>query len=86
MAIARKPLRNTTAIPTTQGEQAADAFIAKTDSKRPEKARPANKTPIMIRFDPVLLDKVDTTAQRRGISRSAWIQYVISRAIDSGEG
>ena len=86
MAVARKPLRNTNAIATAKDEHAADAFIAKTDLKPSQKPRAANKTPIMIRFDPILLDKVDTTAQRRGISRSAWIQYVISRAIDSGEG
>ena len=86
MAIARKPLRNTNAIITPKGEQAADAFIASVDLKKQDKPRAANKTPIMIRFDPALLSKVDTAAQRRGISRSAWIQYVISRAIDSGEG
>ena len=30
--------------------------------------------------------KVDAAAKRRGISRSAWIQFTVSRALDAGEG
>ena len=44
------------------------------------------KTPIMVRFDPALLKRVDVSARQRGISRSSWIQYVISKALDGGEG
>ena len=40
----------------------------------------------MIRFDRDLLDRVDAAAKRRGISRSAWVQYTISRALDIGDG
>jgi len=39
-----------------------------------------------MRFDPHVLEKVDAAAERRGISRSAWIQYTVSRALDQGEG
>jgi hypothetical protein len=34
----------------------------------------------------LLLAKVDAAAKRRGISRSAWIQFTVSRALDAGEG
>jgi hypothetical protein len=44
------------------------------------------KKPILIRFDFHLLERVDTAAKRRGISRSAWIQFTLSRALDHGEG
>jgi predicted HicB family RNase H-like nuclease len=40
----------------------------------------------MIRFDRELLGRVDVAAKRRGISRNAWVQYTISRALDTGEG
>ena len=39
----------------------------------------------MIRFDRALLARVDRAAKRRGISRSAWIQYTVSRALDEEE-
>jgi metal-responsive CopG/Arc/MetJ family transcriptional regulator len=39
----------------------------------------------MIRFDRTLLARVDRAAKRRGISRSAWIQYTVSRALDEEE-
>jgi hypothetical protein len=40
----------------------------------------------MIRFDRALLAKVDQAARKRGVSRSAWVQYTISRALEAGEG
>jgi len=36
----------------------------------------------MIRFAPDLLARVDRAARRRGISRAAWIQYTLSKALD----
>lgn len=86
MAIARKPNSGTNPSMAQQGERAAEAFIASVDAKQPAAPRAENKIPIMLRFDPTLLHKVDGAARRRGISRSAWVQYVISRALDSGEG
>lgn len=87
MAIARKPNSN----PKPPVDDAADAFIA--GAVKP--ATPAieaaaedgpRKAPVMLRFDRVLLAKVDSAAKRRGISRSAWIQFTVSRALDAGEG
>ena len=53
--------------------------------RRPDQAE-ARKAPVMIRFDRDLLQRVDAAAKRRGISRSAWVQYTVSRALDTGEG
>ncbi|MDH3603775.1 MAG: ribbon-helix-helix domain-containing protein [Candidatus Tectomicrobia bacterium] len=41
-----------------------------------------NKTPITLRFDPDWLKRVDGEARRRGVSRSAWIPYTLSLALD----
>lgn len=84
MAIARKPNRSTPDTQTADPEKAAEAFIAGAGGA-PEQAV-VHKTPVMIRFDRELLDRVDAAAKRRGISRSAWVQYTISRALDIGDG
>ena len=84
MAIAKKPNKNTSDI-ASQIDNKAEDFIANASGSL-VKTRRQNKQPIMIRFDPTLLDKVDEASRRRGVSRSSWIQYVISRAIDHGEG
>ncbi len=82
MAIARKPNRNTLA----GTEQAAAAFI-EAAVKAPPAPQPAEaevrKTPIMLRFDVPLLRRVDAAAKRRGISRSAWIAFKVSEALDA---
>lgn len=71
-------------------ETKAEAFIAgasEQSSKTPLLKTPkAERQPILIRFDPDLLRKVEEAAGRRGISRSAWIQYVLSVALEKGEG
>jgi hypothetical protein len=51
----------------------------------PEQAN-SRKAPVMIRFDRDLLERVDAAEKRRGISRSAWVRYTVSRALDAGEG
>ena len=89
MAIAKKPKRNQTASGKPDTEQAAEAFISGAGAEEKsatEKKKKGKKIPIMMRFDPHVLEKVDAAAERRGISRSAWIQYTVSRALDQGEG
>ena len=39
-----------------------------------------------LRFDRDLLQRIDAAAKHRGISRSSWIQFTLSRALDQGEG
>ena len=40
----------------------------------------------MLRFDAGLLRRVDIAAKRRGISRSAWIAFKVSEALDAERG
>jgi hypothetical protein len=89
MAIARKP--GSKHAPGAQ-EIKAEQFIARADipSGQSSADQPSQqyegkgerRKPAMIRFDRTLLARVDRAAKRRGISRSAWIQYTVSRALD----
>lgn len=84
MSIARKPHRRA----GDNGELDAERFIAgaeKRSAATPE-AGEKRTTPVMIRFDRRLLKAVDEAARKRGVSRSAWVQYTISRALEAGEG
>lgn len=87
MAIARRPNGNRAASPDRNAEQAAAAFIhGAAKAAVEEVAAPvadARKTPIMLRFNGELLRRVDTAAKRRGISRSAWIAFKVSEALDA---
>jgi len=75
-----------------EDESAAEAFIAGAEKKLPAPV-PMTSTPprtrkerVMTQFDAEVLARVDVAAKRRGISRSAWIQFMVSRALDQGEG
>ena len=57
-----------------------------TGAGKVEKPKRKRKIPVLSRFDESVLKLVDAAAEKRGISRSAWIQYVISRALEQGEG
>lgn len=92
MPIARKPGGKPAAAP----EDAAEQFIARA-GKPPSMAEPEpqpepvadapgeKRQPAIIRFDRDLLARVDQAAKRRGVSRSAWIQFVLSKALDEGD-
>ena len=87
MAIARKPNVNRAASSDRDAEQAAAAFIHGAGKAAVEDvavpAADVRKTPIMLRFNGELLRRVDTAAKRRGISRSAWIAFKVSEALDA---
>jgi hypothetical protein len=87
MAIARRPNGNRTASLGRDPEQAAGAFIhgagQAADAAPDIPVADARKTPIMLRFNGDLLRRVDTAAKRRGISRSAWIAFKVSEALDA---
>jgi hypothetical protein len=83
MAIRKKPSRATKAITSRDDPKAVQELIAR--SSKPAEGN-APKKPILIRFDVQLLERVDMAVKRRGISRSAWIQFTLSRALDYGEG
>ena len=84
MAIAKKPNRNRNEI--SPNEERAAAFITGTAQTPAPENGETKKVPVMMRFDRDVLKRVDTAAKRRGISRSAWIQFTVSRALDQGEG
>lgn len=86
MAITKKPKSNLTAITPKDEERAADAFITGAGPKPAPQEETGKKIPFMVRFDADVLKRVDEAAKRRGISRSAWIQYIASRSLDQGEG
>ena len=78
MSIARKPNGK----PTRDKDAAAAKFIR--GAAPPDALAPATKRkPAMIRFDAELLARVDQAAKRRGISRSGWIAYTVSKALDA---
>ena len=64
----------------------AEAFISGASALADVAEKLAKKVPVMMRFEPGVLTRVDEAARRRGVSRSAWIQYMLSRALDQGEG
>jgi hypothetical protein len=77
MAIAKKPVSK----PMTEAE--AEKFIAGAGAIPPPSDTAAKgRIATMVRFDAMLLAKVDAAAKRRGVSRSAWIQYTLSEALE----
>ena len=87
MAIAKKPKRDHSAAKNIMGDAAAAKFIAGADFSQ-EEARQEDDKKIQttLRFDRDLLQRIDAAAKHRGISRSSWIQFTLSRALDQGEG
>jgi hypothetical protein len=88
MAIARKPGGK----PAPAQEERAERFIS--SAGQPSLAPnalagggaddgDARRKPVMIRFDRDLLARVDKAAKHRGVNRSAFISYVISRALET---
>lgn len=75
MAIAKKPKVSQVKAPD---ETAAEAFIA--GAEKPAKKGRRRQT--TMRLDAELLSRVDAAARRRGVSRSAWVSYALSRALD----
>ena len=86
MAVAKKPKRHQVETIPPQQEKAAEAFIQGAGQPSPAEREDTRKVPVMMRFDRDVLTRVDAAAKRRGISRSAWIQFIVSRALDQGEG
>ena len=89
MAIVRRPNSNRSTLPAADQDKAAEVFIHGAGGREPPVSKSVmdgpRKTPIMLRFDAGLLRRVDTAAKRRGISRSAWIAFKVSEALDAEE-
>jgi predicted DNA binding CopG/RHH family protein len=82
MPIARRPQDACRTQPAD--DAAAEAFIQ--GAGKPAAQRKPKKERVMIQLSDAMLERIDAAAERRGISRSAWIGYVVSRALDQGEG
>jgi predicted DNA binding CopG/RHH family protein len=82
MAIGKKP-KSSLPKPAIDADRAAEAFISGAVREAPEVD--SRKARVMIRFDPALLQRIDKAAKRRGIPRTAWINFVASRALDEEE-
>jgi hypothetical protein len=85
MPIAKRPQ---SAAKVQPEDAAADAFIAGAGQPPAPAETPARvrKERVMIQFDAAVLARVDKAAKHRGISRSAWIQFVVGQALDRGDG
>lgn len=82
MAIAKRPHSNRS--DSAQKEAKLDEFITGGRASAGEKS--GKRVAAIVRFDPSLLQRVDAAAKKRGVSRAAWLQFVVSRALDAGEG
>ncbi len=88
MAIGKKakPIQET----PQQEEGWAEKFIAAAVHSQEQEAQQAisndNKTPIIVRLEPETLKRVTAEAKRQGLSRSAWIRYMVHRVLEQGEG
>lgn len=79
MPIGKKPKKQRIA---ADRERAAEQFIAAASEPSAE----LRKVTTTLRFDAELLARIDAAAKRRGVSRSAWILYNLSRALEEGNG
>jgi len=90
MAIAKRPKANTARIGSVvEQERRIEAFIAGagTTAVAPSNSETdAKRARVMMRFDPALLERIDAAAKHHGVSRTAWLHMVASRALDQGEG
>jgi hypothetical protein len=86
MAIVKKPNSNRSAASREVPDVAIEKFISGAESHEEVSQEDSKKIPIMVRFDRALLQRVDSAAKHRGVSRSSWIQFTLSRALDQGEG
>jgi predicted DNA binding CopG/RHH family protein len=87
MAITKRPTPSRPdAASDEDQERKIEAFIAGTEATTMMAESEPKRARVMMRFDPGLLRQIDAAAKRRGVSRTAWLHMVASRALDQGEG
>ena len=90
MAIAKRPKPSTLRVASLEEqERKIEAFITgvePTIAAGPELKSDLKRARVMMRFDPALLQRIDAAARRHGVSRTAWLHMVASRALDQGQG
>jgi hypothetical protein len=67
--------------PPSSAESRADEFIAGAGNGKPEVAE-TGKATVNMRFDAILLAKIDAAARKQGISRTAWLHVAAAKALD----
>jgi hypothetical protein len=81
MAIARKPKRDRAEVaqsdPMAFIHGAEHRQVEPEDAPEPEPARRKRKEPVIIRFDEDTLQRVDRSAAKRGLSRSALVRMLV---------
>lgn len=83
MALAKRPNRHQEGnAPAPTDERAIQAFIEKGNATEETKPKKAKKTAIMVYFDPDVLEQVDAAAQRKHLSRSAWLHLRALEALN----
>ena len=90
MAITKRPKSGGTQVASVdEQERRIEAFISGPRARAeadPDSKTDGKRARVMMRFDPALLERIDTAAKRRGVSRTAWLHMVASRALDKGDG
>jgi len=90
MAITKRPQSGPLRLASSEDqERRIEAFIAggrTTGETRPDPEPESKRARVMMRFDPALLGRIDAAAKRHGVSRTAWLHMVASRALEKGEG
>ena len=90
MAITKRPKTSGSRVTSLDDqERRIETFISGAESREeaePDSQTEAKRARVMMRFDPALLARIDTAAKRRGVSRTAWLHMIASRALDNGEG
>ena len=72
-------------LPKAGADEKAEAFIAEA-AKGAAPNSGSSKVVVNMRFDADLLARIDEAARRHGVSRTAWLHIIATRALDRGEG
>ncbi len=72
-------------LPKAGEDEKAEAIIAGA-AKGAVPNSGSSKVVVNMRFDADLLARVDEAARRHGVSRTAWLHIIATRALDRGEG
>ena len=72
-------------LPKVGSDEKAEAFIAGA-AKGASPNSGSSKVVVNMRFDTDLLARIDEAARRHGVSRTAWLHIIATRALDRGEG
>jgi hypothetical protein len=73
MAIVKRPNQN----PSDSAK--ADRFIAGQGTAVSPKIK---RVPVIVRFEPELLEKIDAAARKLRLGRASWVRLVASRALE----